>query len=282
MRSTSRSGTTSAARTRPPCSAARWRSAALLMLARERGRARHAPARVAAAARAPGGGRARLLEHARAAGLFGLRAARAAGAGRPRPGREPRRRRGAGPGARRACSPASLFYFHYVPGPARRRPRRRGRARPLPRASRFFIFHNESRQSLRLWALGFWMPAAGRDCSRRRSRSGARAPAARPVLAAWLARGRSSWCSRSRCCSRSCCAGRRRTSSSRRCSCLLSPRRARRCRGAGVRLRALGAVAGRRALAASCATSRTTRTACGCKPHPTRVARERCGIIVVF
>jgi hypothetical protein len=50
----------------------------------------------------------------------------------------------------------------------------------------FFIFHNESRQSLRIWVLGFWWPMlAGllaAPFALRRAR-----PSARPVLIAWLA-----------------------------------------------------------------------------------------------
>lgn len=77
-----------------------------------------------------------------------------------------------------------LFYFHYVPGllggvvPMSAEPDR------FPARS-FFIFHNESRQSLRLWAGGYWMlllaglvaaPFALRRASAR----------VRPVLLSWL------------------------------------------------------------------------------------------------
>jgi hypothetical protein len=79
----------------------------------------------------------------------------------------------------------ALFYFHYVPGLLAG-----GRgieAEPdLFPGRTFFVFHNESRQSLRLWALGLWIPlAAGAVAAPVALR---RAPAwSRPVLLAWAA-----------------------------------------------------------------------------------------------
>jgi hypothetical protein len=78
----------------------------------------------------------------------------------------------------------AAFYFHYVPGLLAG-----GRgieAEPdLFPGRTFFVFHNESRQSLRLWALGLWMPmAAGLAALPRAARRSP--PAARPVLIAWV------------------------------------------------------------------------------------------------
>jgi len=79
----------------------------------------------------------------------------------------------------------ALFYFHYVPGLIAG-----GRgieAEPdLFPGRTFFVFHNESRQSLRLWALGLWIPlAAGAVAAPFALR---RAPAwSRPALIAWAA-----------------------------------------------------------------------------------------------
>ena len=49
----------------------------------------------------------------------------------------------------------------------------------------FFIFRNESRQSLRLWVLGFWLPLLGGLVAAPFALRRARA-SARPVLIAWL------------------------------------------------------------------------------------------------
>jgi hypothetical protein len=78
-----------------------------------------------------------------------------------------------------------LFYFHYVPGMLRGA----GTVEAAPDAfpgNTFFIFHNESRQSLRLWRLGLGIPfAAGLLAA---PLALGRAPRwARPVLLAWLA-----------------------------------------------------------------------------------------------
>jgi hypothetical protein len=77
-----------------------------------------------------------------------------------------------------------LYYFHYVPGLLGGAAAVEGEPDLFPGRT-FFIFHNESRQSLRLWVLGFWIPlAAGllaAPVALRRAR-----PAARPVLLCWL------------------------------------------------------------------------------------------------
>jgi hypothetical protein len=77
-----------------------------------------------------------------------------------------------------------LFYFHYVPGLL-------GGARGVEAepdlfpGKTFLIFHNESRQSLRIWLLGFWIPLlAGllaAPLAFRRMRA-----SARPIALAWL------------------------------------------------------------------------------------------------
>jgi hypothetical protein len=78
----------------------------------------------------------------------------------------------------------TLFYFHYVPGLLAGT--RHAAAEPdlFPGRS-FFIFHNESRQSMRLWALGFAWPLGAGLLAAPIALSRA-APFARPLLAAWL------------------------------------------------------------------------------------------------
>jgi hypothetical protein len=78
-----------------------------------------------------------------------------------------------------------VFYFHYVPGLW-------GGARGVEAepdlfpGKTFLVFHNESRQSLRLWVLGLWIPfGAGLLAAPVAVRRAL--PAARPVLVAWLA-----------------------------------------------------------------------------------------------
>jgi hypothetical protein len=78
----------------------------------------------------------------------------------------------------------ALFYFHYLPGLLRGA--RGVEAEPdLFPGRTFFIFHNESRISMRLWMLGLaWPFAAGllaAPVALQRA-----APSARPVLLAWL------------------------------------------------------------------------------------------------
>jgi hypothetical protein len=77
-----------------------------------------------------------------------------------------------------------LFYFHYVPGLLLGA--RGVEAEPdLFPGKTFLIFHNESRQSLRIWLLGFWIPLlAGllaAPFAFRRMRA-----SARPIALAWL------------------------------------------------------------------------------------------------
>jgi hypothetical protein len=77
-----------------------------------------------------------------------------------------------------------LYYFHYVPGLLHGG----GAMESTPDLSpgrTFFVFRNESRQSLRIWVLGFWLPmlaaAVAASLAVRRAR-----PGARPILLAWL------------------------------------------------------------------------------------------------
>jgi hypothetical protein len=79
----------------------------------------------------------------------------------------------------------ALFYFHYVPGLLQGAGGAVAEPDLFPGRT-FLIFHNESRQSMRLWALGFgWPLLAGLLAAPLAVR---RAPAsARPVLLAWLA-----------------------------------------------------------------------------------------------
>jgi hypothetical protein len=78
----------------------------------------------------------------------------------------------------------ALFYFHYVPGLLSGA--RGVEAEPdLFPGKTFLVFHNESRQSLRIWLLGFWIPlfagllAAPFSFARMRA-------SARPIALAWL------------------------------------------------------------------------------------------------
>jgi hypothetical protein len=77
-----------------------------------------------------------------------------------------------------------LFYFHYVPGLLHGASGVEAGPDLFPGRT-FFIFHNESRQSLRLWALGLWIPlAAGLAAAPFALRAAPRW--SRPVLVAWL------------------------------------------------------------------------------------------------
>ena len=77
-----------------------------------------------------------------------------------------------------------LFYFHYVPGLLQGASSVEAGPDLFP-GKTFLVFHNESRQSLRLWMLGFWIPllagllAAPLAFQRMRA-------SARPVALAWL------------------------------------------------------------------------------------------------
>jgi 4-amino-4-deoxy-L-arabinose transferase-like glycosyltransferase len=101
--------------------------------------------------------------------------------------------RGLSPEARRGTALAlvaggllagALFYFHYVPGIVRSA----GAVEADPdifSGRTFLIFHNEGRQSLRIWRQGLWVPlfaaVAAAPFALRRAR-----PDARPVLVAWF------------------------------------------------------------------------------------------------
>ena len=78
----------------------------------------------------------------------------------------------------------AVFYFHYLPGlvhgagPLQAEP-------DLFEARTYLIFHNESRQSMRVWAAGFAIPlAAGLLAAPFALRRAL--PSARPILASWL------------------------------------------------------------------------------------------------
>jgi hypothetical protein len=102
--------------------------------------------------------------------------------------------RGVPPASRRGLAVAlvvggllagGLFYFHYVPGLLRGAVGVEAEPDLFP-GKTFLVFHNESRQSLRLWVLGLWIPlGAGllaAPVALRRAW-----PPARPILLAWLA-----------------------------------------------------------------------------------------------
>jgi hypothetical protein len=78
----------------------------------------------------------------------------------------------------------ALFYFHYVPGLLRGAGAMAAGPDLFPGRT-VFIFHNESKESVRIWAGGYgWLLAAGlaaAPVALRRAR-----PFARPILAAWL------------------------------------------------------------------------------------------------
>jgi hypothetical protein len=78
----------------------------------------------------------------------------------------------------------ALYYFHYVPGLLRGGGAME-QAPDLSPGRTFFVFHNESRQSLRIWVLGFWMPMLAAAAAAPFALRRARRPT-RPVLIAWL------------------------------------------------------------------------------------------------
>lgn len=78
----------------------------------------------------------------------------------------------------------AVFYFHYVPGLLHGVGGLQGEPDPF-QARTYFIFHNESRQSIRVWAAGFAIPlVAGLLAAPFALRRAL--PTARPILAAWL------------------------------------------------------------------------------------------------
>jgi hypothetical protein len=102
--------------------------------------------------------------------------------------------RGLTPAARRGVALAlvvggllagAVFYFHYVPGLLRGAGGVEAGADPFPGRT-FFIFHNESKESYRIWVLGYWVGLlaglAAAPLALRRAPAGVR-----PILIAWLA-----------------------------------------------------------------------------------------------
>ena len=99
-----------------------------------------------------------------------------------------------GPAAKKATAAAlvmggalagGLFYFHYVPGLLRAaREVAGGGDDPFPGRT-VFIFHNESKESVRLWAGGYGLLLVAGLVAAPAALRRARAEA-RPVLVAWL------------------------------------------------------------------------------------------------
>jgi hypothetical protein len=78
-----------------------------------------------------------------------------------------------------------LFYFHYLPGLLHGAGSLQEEPDPF-QARTYFVFHNESRQSMRVWAAGFAIPLLAGLLAAPVALPRAR-PASRPVLVAWLA-----------------------------------------------------------------------------------------------
>jgi hypothetical protein len=98
-----------------------------------------------------------------------------------------------GPAARKGTAAAlvlggllagGLFYFHYVPGLLRGARGMAGGADPFPGRT-VFIFHNESKESVRIWAGGYGLlltaGLVAAPIALRRARA-----QARPILVSWL------------------------------------------------------------------------------------------------
>jgi hypothetical protein len=79
----------------------------------------------------------------------------------------------------------ALFYFHYLPGLLRGAPAMAAAPDPFPGRT-VFIFHNESKESVRIWAGGFGILLAAGLLSAPMALGRARSHA-RPILTAWLA-----------------------------------------------------------------------------------------------
>jgi len=78
-----------------------------------------------------------------------------------------------------------LYYFHYAPGLLRQAGALETAAPDLFDPRTFLVFHNESRQSMRIWILGSWWLVAGGLLSAPVALVRAR-PDSRPLLLAWL------------------------------------------------------------------------------------------------
>ena len=78
----------------------------------------------------------------------------------------------------------SLFYFHYLPGMLGGVRGMAADADPFPGRS-FFVFRNESRQALRVWWAGFWIPLAAGLLAAPFALKSASARV-RPLLVSWL------------------------------------------------------------------------------------------------
>jgi hypothetical protein len=98
-----------------------------------------------------------------------------------------------GPAARKGTAAAlviggllagALFYFHYVPGLLSGARGVAGGADPFPGRT-VFIFHNESKESVRLWAGGYGLLLAAGLAAAPLAMRRARAEA-RPILVSWL------------------------------------------------------------------------------------------------
>ena len=98
-----------------------------------------------------------------------------------------------GPAAKKATAAAlviggllagGLFYFHYVPGLLRAAREVAGGGDPFPGRT-VFIFHNESKESVRLWAGGYGLLLVAGLVAAPAALRRARAEA-RPVLVSWL------------------------------------------------------------------------------------------------
>ena len=79
----------------------------------------------------------------------------------------------------------ALFYAHYLPGLLQGGPGLEAEPDLFPGRT-YFVFHNESRQSMRIWAAGFALPLVAGLLSAPLALRRA-LPSARPVLVSWLA-----------------------------------------------------------------------------------------------
>jgi hypothetical protein len=77
-----------------------------------------------------------------------------------------------------------LYYFHYLPGILRGAPGLEAEPDLYPGRT-FLLFHNEAKESMRLWLAGFWAWLAAGLIAVPFALRGAR-PSVRPLLVAWL------------------------------------------------------------------------------------------------